>query len=288
MKLKLATLAALTAISINATAQTTPAQPASESNQFYDKHQALLEQNAKLAQELARRDAEAKANTTGAPSWVLRLPEAPDAIFAVGVANSMNEQLAYDKARLYAERRLVEIANSEIESLTKSYALERDESLNETTEMVVKKTANGQLIGTKRVDTHAEYDGRRYKVYMLVALPLDENNPLRKEREARQAKREAEIRQQRAFEELQRQTQERRERELAEQQRRENQLKQSAPLPVGPSIPAEQTLGPGEKILVPEQSAVKVTPEPMNGAVITPIVPGTPLKPLEEESKSST
>ena len=288
MKLKLVTLAALTAVSVTVSAQTNPANPPSETNEFYLKHQALIEQNTKLAQQLAQRDAEAKANTTGAPSWVLRLPESPDSIFAVGVATSMNEQLAYDKARLYAERRLVEIANSEIESLTKSYALERDESLNETTEMVVKKTANGQLIGTKRVDTHAEYDGRRYKVYMLVALPLDENNPLRKEREARQAKREAEIRQQRAFEELQRQTQERRERELAEQQRRENQLKQSAPLPVSPSVPAAQSLSPGEKIVVPEQSQVKATPEPMNGAKVVPVVPGTPLKPLEEESKSNT
>lgn len=288
MKLKLVTLAALTAFSINAVAEDSPAQPASETNQFYAKYQALLDHNVKLSQELARRDAEAKANTTGAPSWVLRLPEAPDAIFAVGVANSMNEQLAYDKARLYAERRLVEIANSEIESMTKSYALERDESLNESTEIVVQKTANGQLIGTKRVDTHAEYDGRRYKVYMLVSLPLDENNPLRKERKARQAKREAEIRQQRAHEELRRQTEERRQRELAEQERRENQLKQSAPLPVTPSVPAAQSLAPGEKVVVPEQSIVKVTPEPMNGAVITPIVPGTPLKPLEQKPKSST
>jgi hypothetical protein len=123
---------------------------------------------------------------------------------------------------------------------------------------------------------------------MLVALPLDENNPLRKEREARQAKREAEIRQQRAFEELQRQTQERRERELAEQQRRENQLKQSAPLPVSPSVPASQTLSPGEKIVVPEQSQVQATPEPMNGAKVVPVVPGTPLAPLAEEPKPST
>lgn len=288
MKLKLVTLAALTAFSINANAEDNPTQPASESNQFYARHQALLEQNAKLGQELARRDAEAKANTTGAPSWALRLPEAPDAIFAVGIANSMNEQLAYDKARLYAERRLVEIANSEIESMTKSYALERDESLNESTEIVVQKTANGQLIGTKRLDTYAQYDGRRYKVYMLVSLPLDENNPLRKDREARQAKREAEIRQQRAHEELRRQTEERRQREIAEQERRENRLKQAAPLPTSPSVPAAQSLAPGETLVVPEQSVVKVTPEPMNGAVITPVVPGTPLKPLEQEPKSST
>ena len=292
MKLKLLALAALTVVTANSFAIDIADRNELRAleqrvDELSKSHSGVLAKQAEVSQSLNQTTQPAQRSLT--PDWVLNIPESEKAILALGIGQSMNEQLAYDKARMYAERRLVEITNSEIESLTKSYVLEHDESLTETTEMVVQKTANGRLVGTKRLNTHTEYDGRRYKVYMLVALPLDENNPLRKDREAQQAKREAEIHQQRAFEELQRQTKERKERELAEQQRRENQLKRSIPGPVSPSIPAEQTLGPGEKIMVPEQSTVNVTPEPPNGVVITPITggPAAPVSNLTPTQKQS-
>ena len=53
---------------------------------------------------------QAQARTVDpAPSWFTNLPpDTADMMFAAGVATSTDEQMAYDKARMSAERKLVE------------------------------------------------------------------------------------------------------------------------------------------------------------------------------------
>ena len=146
MKLKLLALAALTVVTANSFAIDIADRNELRAleqrvNELSKSQSDVLAKQAEVRESLNQTVQPAQRSLT--PDWVLNVPESDKAIFALGIAQSTNEQLAYDKARMYAERRLIEITNSEIESLTKSYVLERDESLTETTEMVVQKTANG-------------------------------------------------------------------------------------------------------------------------------------------------
>jgi hypothetical protein len=143
-----------------------------------------------------------------APAWFVRLPEdTPDMIFSAAVGVSVDEQMAYDKARVQAERKLVEMMSARVRSNVKSYRNDRGDSMQESTEIVVNKTADGELIGAQRVDSQATFDGRTYRVDVLLRYPLAQNNSLRKEREGAQSKREADLRAARAQQDLERETQ---------------------------------------------------------------------------------
>jgi len=139
------------------------------------------------------------------PEWFVQLPaDTADMMFAAGTATSVDEQMAYNKARMFAEQKLIETMTARVRSLTKSYRADSGDALNERFEQTVQKTANGELIGAQRVDSRATHDGRSYKVYVLIRYPLGENNVLRKERNQTQARKESELRAGRAHQDLNR------------------------------------------------------------------------------------
>ena len=177
-----------------------------------------------------------------APSWFTRLPEdTPDMIFSAAVGSSVDEQMAYDKARMQAERKLVELMSSRIRSNVKSYRNDRGDSMQESTEVTVNKTADGELIGAQRVDSQATFDGRVYRVYVLLRYPLAQNNTLRREREGAQAKRESDLRAARAQQDLDRETQRQRtEAEAADRRLREEiGPRPDTPVPAAAPAPAQ-------------------------------------------------
>jgi len=138
-----------------------------------------------------------------APEWFVRMPEdTADMMFAAGTATSVDEQMAYNKARMFAEQKLIETMTAKVRSLTKSYRADSGDALNERFEQTIQKTASGELIGAQRVDSRVTHDGRSYKVYVLIRYPLGENNILRKERNQVQARKESELRAARAHQEL--------------------------------------------------------------------------------------
>jgi tetrahydrodipicolinate N-succinyltransferase len=110
--------------------------------------------------------------------------------------------MALDKARLQAERKLVEMHGSKINSLTKSNRTDTGDTMVESTSITVQKNANGELIGAQRVDSQVSFDGQKYRAFVLLRLPLSDNNILRKERVNTQTRKEAELRAGRAQQEL--------------------------------------------------------------------------------------
>ena len=168
------------------------------------------------------------------PAWFTRLPEdTPDMIFSAAVGTSVDEQMAYDKARMQAERKLVELMSARVRSNVKSYRNDRGDSMQESTEITVNKTADGELIGAQRVDSQATFDGRVYRVYVLLRYPLAQNNTLRREREGTQSKREADLRAARAQQDLERETQRQRDQAEAADRRLKEEIgpRSDAPAP---------------------------------------------------------
>jgi hypothetical protein len=138
-----------------------------------------------------------------APEWFVKLPEdTADMVFAAAVGVSVDEQMAYDKARVQAERKLVEMQGAKIDSLTKSHRTDTGDTLVESTSVTIQKSASGELAGAQRVDSRVTFDGRYYRVYVLLRLPLGTNNVLRTEKQTAQTRKEAELRGARAHQEL--------------------------------------------------------------------------------------
>ena len=168
-----------------------------------------------------------------APEWFVRLPDdTADMVFAAGTATSTDEQMAYDKARMAAERKLVEQMGAKISSLTKSYRNDTGSALQERFEQVVRKQAAGELIGAQRVDSQVTHDGQAYKVYILLRLPLGANNTLRTEKANAQGQREVELRANRAQQELDRTQAEDRRQQDAERARQREEI---GPSPAAPA-----------------------------------------------------
>jgi hypothetical protein len=177
------------------------------------------------------------------PEWFVRLPEdTADMMFAAGTATSVDEQMAYNKARMFAEQKLIESMTARVRSLTKSYRADSSDALNERFEQTIQKTANGELIGAQRVDSRATHDGRYYKVYVLIRYPLGENNVLRKERNQTQARKESELRAGRAHQDLGRvHAEDEAKQERADQQLRENVGPRPEPLKPLDAVNTSQT-----------------------------------------------
>ena len=271
MKLKLLALTALTVVTTSAYAI-----EIADRNDLKALEQRVNELSVSHAQSLVR---EADRNQVSAPAvgskpdWVLNVPESDQAIFAVGIGVSNNEQRSMDKAILNAERRLIEVMNSEIETATRSTSIETGEDVQETFESLTRKNAYGQLIGTQRVKTHQVIDGNKYRTYVMMALPMDENNPIRKQREARQVKMDAETRNRMSYDSLDKQLKERQERDRLEAERRQQNIRPLDPVPLPTEtvketpkvgtrsitplaplkseVPAEKALAPGEVIIHP-------------------------------------
>lgn len=130
-----------------------------------------------------------------APSWFVRLPEdTVEMTFAVGTATSTDEQMAYDKARMAAERKLVEQMYARISTQTNSFRADRGQGMIENFQQVTRKNARGELSGAQRVDSQVTHDGRVYKVYVLLRLPLGEANVQQTRRDQARLQREATVR----------------------------------------------------------------------------------------------
>ena len=81
-----------------------------------------------------------------APAWFVRMPEdTADMTFAVGTATSTDEQMAYDKARMTAERKLVEQMYARITTQTNSFKADRGNTTIENYQQVTRKNARGEL-----------------------------------------------------------------------------------------------------------------------------------------------
>ena len=130
-----------------------------------------------------------------APEWYVRMPEdTAEMTFAVGTATSTDEQMAYDKARMAAERKLVEQMYARITTQTNSFKADRGSATIENYQQVTRKNARGELSGAQRVDSQVTHDGQYYKVYVLLRLPTGANNTMQTRRDQSRLQREGEIR----------------------------------------------------------------------------------------------
>lgn len=157
------------------------------------------------------------------PVWFIQPPDdTPDMVFSSGYGESSNLRLVVDKCMTDAKNRLSHLLGSQVKSSTKSYVAESNGSTTETHETTIHKFTDSTIVGAQRVDTQLVRAGTTYQMFCLIRYPLAENNVLRKEMEARRAKREGELRSARAHQDLERKVQTQR----AEQKQADRELKE--------------------------------------------------------------
>jgi hypothetical protein len=176
-----------------------------------------------------------------APRWFVNLPpDTENMMFAAATATSRDEQMAYDKARMLAERKMIETMASQIATETKSFRQDQGQAMVESFQQIIRKNARGELIGAQRVDSQTTFDGTFYKVYVLMRLPLGDANQLQTQRNQTRLQREAEIRARAAERSMERTEQREAENQRLQNQQLRQDLEPQSQAPGANTVPTAQ------------------------------------------------
>lgn len=109
-------------------------------------------------------------------------------IAGLGIGESKNEQVAYDKATLNASTDIAKALENKVQAFARSYAEEVNEELTEHFEEVKKNVASTTLRGATIVKTEVEPLEKTVKVYAVMTLnPKAVYEALEEELKAKQA-----------------------------------------------------------------------------------------------------
>jgi len=114
-----------------------------------------------------------------APKWMSELPKSTSAVYAngTGVSGDWNAAISYAKNNAY--RSICMAAGGEVDSRTETFT--KDTSTTTTTAnqtATISKCRNVDITGVEVQERKIVQEGGRYRVYMLVALPIGEANAL--------------------------------------------------------------------------------------------------------------
>lgn len=253
MKRKLIFLAVAMAVSASANAQLFGK---SEAVKNLEKEQAELKQEQRALNNEVVKVRETLSQTVGiidnGPEWFTSPPQIPNAIVvAVQGTKSTDRGRALEKAIHKGYAALSIKINSEVETLTKSFEYETADSSREEYERFTRTVSKGTLEGVRRIKTEIVREGNQWYAMVLMVYPLPEDNPLRKIREAAQAKQEANLRAQRAEQELDRQLKRKADQEAQNYKQLKEQVGPKPQVNPNVQIPLKESLSPDEQPLKP-------------------------------------
>ena len=150
-----------------------------------------------------RSEQQADKAISAAPSWMNKLPEGKNVVYANGTAISSDIAMADEKAILIAAGKICTAAGGEVDKQSKVFNLDTESSTSERSEMAIRGLCRKvDITGTELIDIKRITQGSRFRTYVLVALPTGEANQLRSEKTSRKLEKEAEVRSKEAFKEL--------------------------------------------------------------------------------------
>lgn len=115
------------------------------------------------------------------PDWCLNLPESNIALYRCGVGESINLNMARNRATLDAKRALADQIDSEIssrmEDFLESSGTGDDEKIQQRSQVVTKNvTIAAQLMGYKEVFSESQSVGTKFIHYVLIGYPVGQAN----------------------------------------------------------------------------------------------------------------
>jgi hypothetical protein len=138
-----------------------------------------------------------------APKWMTDVPKSTGAIYAAGTSVSGDFSMADAKAQSDALGKICIAAGGTVDRQTKTYMMDTETGTTESSEMAVRSRCNNvDVTGAVVHEVKRVSEGTRYRVYVLMALPMGEANQLRRDRLNEQLTKNAEVRSREAFREL--------------------------------------------------------------------------------------
>jgi len=119
-----------------------------------------------------------------APSWMIKLPTAENAVYGNATARSRDYEMAVEKATSLAQGKVAEYMAGVVSKQTKTFRRDQGARFTEDTVSITRKVANNvDFTGTELVDVKVirENDGY-YRVYALVRLTYGDSNPVLRNR----------------------------------------------------------------------------------------------------------
>jgi hypothetical protein len=138
-----------------------------------------------------------------APKWMSELPKSTSAVYAngTGVSGDWNAAISYAKNNAY--RSICMAAGGEVDSRTKTYTQDTSTVTSTTNETAtISKCRNVDITGVEVQDRKIVQEGGRYRVYMLVALPIGEANAIQTRKDRLSAEKNAAANSDRMFREI--------------------------------------------------------------------------------------
>ena len=121
------------------------------------------------------------------PEWVMT-PPMPDktGMYAVGMGDSDNIQLALKKARLEAEFGLAKLYSQELSGSERLYSTDDNGASNLYVGLIDKLVRRVPVVGFDTVKQDIKAANGKYQAYVLLKLPYDEFNTVLKQQREKQ------------------------------------------------------------------------------------------------------
>lgn len=128
-------------------------------------------------------DLQAAKVANSIPVWFLQTPQQEGFLFGTGTGRSRDLGMAKEKALSEAQGKIAEAVDGKVTKQTKVFKTEAGSNVIENSSTVTKKTAiNVNFTGTEVREVVVRLEpGGFYRTFVLVALPLGENNQVLKQ-----------------------------------------------------------------------------------------------------------
>jgi hypothetical protein len=129
-------------------------------------------------------DIRAEAIASGIPVWYMKPPAQEGFIYGTGTAVSRDLEMSKEKALTLAQGKVAEAIGGKVSKQTRVFRADTGSSVVENSKSVIKKsTSNVDFMGTEVQDVVIKLEPNGYfRTYVLVVLPLGENNLARKQK----------------------------------------------------------------------------------------------------------
>jgi hypothetical protein len=136
------------------------------------------EATVKIQKKIAEKKIEAAEEIVKTiPEWCNDMPVSDVAIYACGVGNSSDLNMARNRAMLDAKRVLADMVNSEIvsrmEDFLKSTGTGNNEQVKQASEIITKNiTAEASLVGYRQTKAETQNIESKFQHYVLLEYPI--------------------------------------------------------------------------------------------------------------------
>lgn len=126
-----------------------------------------------------------------APRWMTRLPSETNTVYAAGTAYSGDWNMSRNKAQIGAYGQLCVAANGTVSQRGDVFIRDSQYGTAEVSELAIRTMCSGvDISGAQVVETVVVAERNGFRTYTLVKLPFNEENFIRREREADQRSQE--------------------------------------------------------------------------------------------------